>query len=85
MGIMKYFRNMLMGNEMFSEIFDGTKNTFLCSIFVMLFLSPEGWSTRYLNQPSSRFKKGKSCSINHIHSVDIRQIVVKIKKMFDAF
>ena len=76
---------MLMGNEKFSEIFDGTKNTFLCSIFVMLFLSQEGWSTKFLNQPSSRFKKEKTCSIDHIHSADIRQIVVKIKKMFDAF
>ena len=32
-----------------------------------------------------RFKKDITCEINHIDSEDIRQRVVKNKKMFDAF
>ena len=35
--VMKYFRHILMGHEIFFKIFDGPQNIFLCSIFVILF------------------------------------------------
>ena len=35
--VMKYFRHILMGNEIFFKIFDGAQNIFLSSIFVILF------------------------------------------------
>ena len=38
-GIMKYFRHILMGHEIFFKILDGPQNIFLCSFFVILFLS----------------------------------------------
>ena len=34
---MKYRRHILMGHEMFFKIFDGLRNIFLCSIFIILF------------------------------------------------
>ena len=36
-GAMKYFRHILMGHEIFFKIFDGLRNIFLCSIFIVLF------------------------------------------------
>ena len=36
-GFMKCFRHILMGHEIFFKIFDGPRNIFLCSIFVILF------------------------------------------------
>ena len=33
----KYFRHILMGHEIFFKIFDGRRNIFLCSIFIILF------------------------------------------------
>ena len=35
--VMKYFRHILMGHEIFLKIFDEPQNTFLCYIFVILF------------------------------------------------
>ena len=35
-GAMKYLRHILMDHEMFFKIFDGPRNTFLCSIFIIL-------------------------------------------------
>ena len=37
MGVMKYFKHILMDHEIFFKIFDGPRNIFLCSIFVILF------------------------------------------------
>ena len=37
MGVIKYFRHILMGHEIFFEIFNGPQSMFLCSIFVILF------------------------------------------------
>ena len=37
MGPMKYFRHILMSHEIFFKIFDGPRNIFLCSIFIILF------------------------------------------------
>ena len=34
MGVMKYCRHILVGNEIFSKTFDGPKNIFLCSILL---------------------------------------------------
>ena len=42
MGVMKYFRHILMGHEIFFKIFDGPQNIFLCSIFVILFFKLRG-------------------------------------------
>ena len=35
-GVMKYFRHILMGHEIFFKTFDGPQNVFLCFIFVIL-------------------------------------------------
>ena len=37
LGVMKYFRHILIGHEILFKFFDGSKNIFLCSIFVILF------------------------------------------------
>ena len=42
MGAIKYFRHILMGHELFFEIFDGSQNIFLCSFFVILFFKLRG-------------------------------------------
>ena len=36
-GVIKYFRHILLGHEMFFKLFHGSQNVFLCSIFVILF------------------------------------------------
>ena len=41
-GVMKYFRHILMGNEIFFKIFDGLRNIFLCSTFIILFFKLKG-------------------------------------------
>ena len=41
-GVMKYFRHILMEHEIFFIIFDGQKNIFLCFIFVVLFFRLRG-------------------------------------------
>ena len=42
MGVIKYFRHILMGHEIFFKIFDGPRNIFLCSLFVILFFKLRG-------------------------------------------
>ena len=42
MGVMKFFRHILMGQETFFKVFDGPQNIFLCSIFVILFFKLSG-------------------------------------------
>ena len=37
LGVMKYFRRILMGHEIFFKSFDGPQNIFSCSIFLTLF------------------------------------------------
>ena len=41
-GVMKYFRHILMGHEIFFKIFDGSQNIFFCYIFVILFFKLRG-------------------------------------------
>ena len=41
-GIMKYFRHILMVHEIFFKIFDGPQNIFLRSIFVILLFKLRG-------------------------------------------
>ena len=41
-GVMKYFRYILMCHEIFFKIFDGLQNIFLCSIFVISFFKLRG-------------------------------------------
>ena len=42
MGVMKYFRHILMGHEIFFKLFDGSRNIFVCSVFIILFLKLKG-------------------------------------------
>ena len=42
MGVIKYFRDKLMGQEIFFKIFDGPQNIFLRSIFIILFFKLNG-------------------------------------------
>ena len=42
MGAMKYFRHIFMGHEIFFKVFDGPRNIFLCSIFIVLFFKLKG-------------------------------------------
>ena len=42
MEVMKYFRYLLMGHEMFFKIFVGPRNISLCSIFIILFFKLKG-------------------------------------------
>ena len=42
MGVIKYFKHILMDHEIFSKIFDGPKNIFLCSISIVLFFKLRG-------------------------------------------
>ena len=48
-GVIKYFRHILMGHEKFFKIFDGPQNIFLGSVFIILFFKLRGWSTKYPN------------------------------------
>ena len=41
-GVMKHFKHILMGHEIFSRIFDGPQNISLYSIFVILFFKLRG-------------------------------------------
>ena len=42
MGVMKYFRHILMGHEIFLKIFDGPQNISLCFIYIILFFKLKG-------------------------------------------
>ena len=42
MGVMKYFRHILMDDEILFNIFDGPQNVSLCSIFVIFFFKLRG-------------------------------------------
>ena len=46
--VMKYFKHMLIGHEIFFKIFDGSKNIFLCSVFVILFFKLKGLEHKIL-------------------------------------
>ena len=41
-GVMKYFRHISMGHELFLKIFDEPQNVFLSSIFTFLFFQVHG-------------------------------------------
>ena len=36
-GLIKYFRHILMGHELFFKVFDGPQNIFLCSLVILFF------------------------------------------------
>ena len=42
MGVMKYFRRILIGHEIFFKIFDGPQNFFSSFIFLILFFKLRG-------------------------------------------
>ena len=49
LGLMKYFKHILMGHKIFFKIFDGPQNIFLCSIFVILFFKLRGLERKISN------------------------------------
>ena len=80
-GVTKYFRHILTGHEIFSKVFDGSQNIFLCSIFLFLFfkfrvLEHKIWKLAI--KPLRTFKKNM-LNKSH-HSADIWLIVGKIKE-----
>ena len=80
-GVMKYFRHILTGHEIFSKVFDGSQNIFLCSIFVFLFFKfrvLEHKISKRAIKPLRTFKKNM-LNKSH-HSADIWLIVGKIKE-----
>ena len=42
MGPMKYSRHILTGHEIFLKIFDGARNIFFCSFFMIFFFKLKG-------------------------------------------
>ena len=85
-GAMKYLWHILIGHEIFFKTFDGLRNIFLCSIFILLLFYLKGLKHKISKLAIKEIKKDMACEINNIHSADIRQRVVKIKKRrFDAF
>ena len=46
MEVMKYFWHILMGHEIFFKTFDGPRNIFLCSIFIILFFKLKGFKQK---------------------------------------
>ena len=46
---MKYFRHILIGHEIFFETFDGPRDIFLCSIFIILFFRLRGLEHKISN------------------------------------
>ena len=80
-GVMKYFRHILTGHEIFSKVFDGSQNIFLCSILVFLFFKfrvLEHKISKLAIKPLRTFKKNM-LNKSH-HSADIWLIVGKIKE-----
>ena len=78
---MKYFRHILTGHEIFSKVFDGSQNIFLCSIFLFLFFKfrvLEHKISKLAIKPLRTFKKNM-LNKSH-HSADIWLIVGKIKE-----
>ena len=79
--VTKYFRHILTGHEIFSKVFDGSQNIFLCSILVFLFFKfrvLEHKISKLAIKPLRTFKKNM-LNKSH-HSADIWLIVGKIKK-----
>ena len=80
MGVMKYFRHILIDHEIFFKSFDGPRNISLCSIFLILFFKLKGLKQKISKLAIKETEERHDMLNNHIHSADIRQIVVKIKK-----
>ena len=49
-GVMKYFRHILMGHGIFFKIFDGPRNIFLRSIVIILFFKWKGLKHKIFKQ-----------------------------------
>ena len=65
-----------MGHEIFFKIFNGPQNVFLCSTFIISFCV-KGVGAQNIQ---TSHKGDLTRLINQIHSENIRQMVVKIKK-----
>ena len=50
LGVMKYFRHILMGHGIFFKIFDGPQNIFLRSIVIILFFKWKGLKHKIFKQ-----------------------------------
>ena len=53
MGVMEYLRHILMDPETVFKIFDGSRNIFLCSIFIILFFKLKGFKHK-ISKPAKR-------------------------------
>ena len=51
-GVMKYFRHIFMGHEIFFKIFDGPQNIFSCSVFAILLFKLRGLENIQTNRYS---------------------------------
>ena len=87
MGVMIYFRHILMGHEIFFKVFDGPQNILLCSIFVFLsfkLMELEHKTSKLAIKSSSRFKKDMLNKSHLLRRYKANSGENK-KKMFDAF
>ena len=76
MGVLKYFRHVLMGHEIYFKVFDGPRNIFSCSIFVILFFKLRGLKHQLSKLAIKEIQKRGDMlnkSHPHIHEADIRQ------------
>ena len=75
-----------MNHEIFFKIFDGAQNIISCSIFIILFSKLREFEHKISKLAISEIQE-RQVILNKSHpfSSDIRQVVVKIKKMFGAF
>ena len=66
MGVMKYFRHILMGHEIFFQIIDGPQNIFLCSIFVISFFKLSGLEHK-ISKPTIKEIEERQDMLNKSH------------------
>ena len=80
MGVMKYFRHIIMGHEILSKISDGPQNILLCFILVILFFTLRGLEHKISKLVIKEIKERQDM-INKSHPFDIYKAKSgKIKK-----
>ena len=85
MGVMKYFRHILIGHEIFFKIFGGPQNIFLCSVFIILFFTLRGHEHKISKLPIREILERQGM-LNKSNSLSrYKKNSGKKKKMFDAF
>ena len=85
MGVMKYFRQLLMGHEIFFKLFDGPQNIVLCSIFVILFFKLRGLEHKISKLTIKEIQERQNI-LNKSHPLSRYEANSgENKKMFNAF